>query len=542
MTVHPARRRLILGAAGLAAAGLGARYWPQSTPDSALSSALSSIPGDLLGADAALGHRLRAGRFPAPSKTLETDVLIVGGGISGLAAGLRLHDAGRDFLLAEMEDAIGGNSRAGINAISAYPWGAHYVPLPSEESTEVRRLFERLGVIQGYDPAGLPIYDDYALCADPDERLLMYGQWQEGLLPQLGVSAAERAEYRRFFAQIAEFKARRGKDGRRAFCIPIDASSSDPELRALDRISFRAWLSQQGYGGEHLLWLLDYSCRDDYGAGLDAVSAWAGIHYFAARNGQAANAKSDTVLTWPEGNGWLVERMRAPIAKHIHTRALAVRVRDGARPVTDVYLPDADKVLRVHSRAVILAVPRFVAARIVQSTRFRLDATAFHYSPWLVANLTLDRLPAGPGADLAWDNVAYGGDMLGYVVATHQHLDMNPHQTVITAYWPLDRLPPAQARAEALARNAESWKALVAAEILRMQPDLAGAIRRIDLRLWGHAMIRPRPGFIWGAARREALKQHPPLYFAHSDMAGVSIFEEAYTYGVRAAEAVLGDG
>lgn len=503
------------------------------------------MPGELLGADFSLGHRLRDGFFPEPSETLKTEVLIVGGGISGLAAGLRLHDAGRDFLLAEMEAEVGGNSQSGINAISAYPWGAHYVPLLSDESTQVKQLFERLGVIQGYDAQGLPIYDEYALCADPDERLLMHGQWQDGLLPQLAVSEPERVEYQRFFARMAEFRSQRGQDGRRAFAIPIDASSADPRWRALDRLTFRAWLNEQGYQGDHLLWLLDYSCRDDYGAGIDQVSAWAGIHYFAARNGRAANAESDTVLTWPQGNGWLVEKMRAPIAQHLRTRALAVRVQDGKRPLTDLYLPDEDRLLRVQSRAVILAVPRFIARRIVQTTRFRIDAQAFHYSPWLVANLTLDRLPAGHGAPLAWDNVAYGqgakgNDMLGYVVATHQHLNSRPRQTVITAYWPLDGQSPAESRREALARTAQEWKARVAAEVLRMHPDLAGAIRRIDLRLWGHAMIRPRPGFIWGQARQAALHQHPPLYFAHSDMAGISIFEEAYTYGVRAAEAVLG--
>ncbi len=468
-------------------------------------------------------------------------MLVIGGGVSGLAAGLRLHDAGRDFLLAEMEDQVGGHSRSGTNAITAFPWGAHYVPLPSEESTEVRRLFERLGIITGYEK-GLPIYDDYALCADPDERLLMYGQWQEGLLPKLGVSKAEQAEHQRFFAQMETFRNLRGQDGRRAFCIPIDASSADPALRALDRISFAAWLEDQDYGGEHLLWLLDYSCRDDYGAGLAQVSAWAGIHYFAARNGRAANTDRETVLTWPQGNGWLVERLAAPFAGQIRTRALAVGVQDGPRPLTNLYLPEEDTVLLVESRAVILAVPRFVAARIVHSPAARPDAGDFHYSPWLVANISLDRLPAGPGAELAWDNVAYGQSMLGYVVATHQHLAMNPRQTVITAYWPLDHLPPAAARAEALARNGETWKTLIAQEILRMHPELAGAIRRIDLRLWGHAMVRPVPGFIWGKARQQALQDHPPLFFAHSDMAGISIFEEAYTYGIRAADAAIRHG
>lgn len=524
------RRHWLTTAAGLAGSA-AAGVWLHRTPE--------AVPGELLGADHALGHRLRGGTFPAPSETLTTDVLVVGGGIAGLAAGLRLRDASADFLLAELEEEVGGNSRSGANAISAYPWGAHYVPLPTKESVEVRRLFERLGVITGYDPAGLPVYDDYMLCADPDERLYLHGRWQDGLVPLLGVGANERAEYQRFFDHMAAYKALQGKDGRRAFSIPIDTSSGDPELRALDRLSFRAWLDREGYQGEHLRWLLDYSCRDDYGAGLDHVSAWAGIHYFASRNGRASNAEHDTVLTWPAGNGWLVDKLRTAIADHVRTRALAIRVEDGERPAVDLYLPDENRVVRVRARAVVLAVPRFVAKRLLHGGRFSTNDQEFEYSPWLVANLSLDRLPSGPGADLAWDNVVYGSAMLGYVVSTHQNLTMRPKQTVITWYWPLDHLPPAAARQQALGRSTEEWKHLIQTEVLRLHPELKGAIRRIDLRLWGHAMIRPRPGFIWGEARQQALRQHPPIFFAHSDMAGISIFEEAYTFGVKAAEGVL---
>ena len=76
-------------------------------------------------------------------------------------------------------------------------------------------------------------------------------------------------------------------------------------------------------------------------------------------------------------------------------------------------------------------------------------------------------------------------------------------------------------------------------ELLFVHPELEGNIERMDLWIWGHAMVRPTKGFIWGAARRQALKQHPPIFFAHSDMSGISIFEEAYTHGVTAAEGVL---
>ncbi|MCC3262610.1 hypothetical protein LLE87_31045, partial [Paenibacillus polymyxa] len=60
-----------------------------------------------------------------------------------------------------------------------------------------------------------------------------------------------------------------------------------------------------------LHWYLNYCCRDDYGARHDEVTAWAGLHYFASRDGHAANAGEGAVLTWPGGLAALAARMRA---------------------------------------------------------------------------------------------------------------------------------------------------------------------------------------------------------------------------------------
>ena len=52
-------------------------------------------------------------------------------------------------------------------------------------------------------------------------------------------------------------------------------------------------------------------------------------------------------------------------------------------------------------------------------------------------------------------------------------------------------------------------------------------------------MIRPVPGYIWGAQRPKSAQSFNRIVFAHSDMSGISIFEEAYTRGVQAAENIL---
>jgi len=52
-------------------------------------------------------------------------------------------------------------------------------------------------------------------------------------------------------------------------------------------------------------------------------------------------------------------------------------------------------------------------------------------------------------------------------------------------------------------------------------------------------MIAPAPGFIWGHRPAALTQREGVVYFAHSDMSGISLFEEAYTRGLHAADAVF---
>ena len=99
---------------------------------------------------AQLGHQLRDhASLAPPTKTEKFPIVIVGGGIAGLSAAWRLRKRGfTDFVLLEMNDAAGGNARWGENEITAYPWAAHYIPVPGSKAVYVRELFEDLGVLQ----------------------------------------------------------------------------------------------------------------------------------------------------------------------------------------------------------------------------------------------------------------------------------------------------------------------------------------------------------------------------------------------------------
>lgn len=502
-----------------------------------------TLPGRLMGPSAALGHRLRDHAVPAPSATREARVVIAGAGIAGLAAAYALRRRGvRDVLLIDALPEPGGNASSGRNAVSAYPWGAHYVPLVRQDCGPVLELFSELGIITDRDAENRPVYDEYFLSADPQERLWMYGRWQDGFVPTMGASARDEAQFTAFFAATERMKHALGRDGKPAFAIPVDNSSADPEWRELDRITFADYLRREGFDSPRLLWYANYCCRDDYGALAADVSAWAGLHYFASRNGVAANADPSSVVTWPEGNGHLARELARRSGATFQGESLVTQVERTDHGVSvDYFDARLGRSIRVNARAAVVCLPRFVVTRVVSG--LKPDSAAdFTYSPWMVANLTLSALPAGTGQPLAWDNVIYDSPLLGYVVATHQGLESQRSSTVITYYWPLSEDAPAVSRQSALARPLSDWQAMVLRDLLRVHPELDHHIENMDVWIWGHGMVRPTPGFIWGESRRAASAGHlPPVYFAHSDLSGISIFEEAYCRGRAAGESAARD-
>ncbi|MBK9439762.1 MAG: hypothetical protein IPN53_00020 [Comamonadaceae bacterium] len=90
------------------------------------------------------------------------------------------------------------------------------------------------------------------------------------------MSAATLAQYQKFSEIVAQLQRQA------RWRIPASKWPLAPIQQALSAITFESYLNQQGCTDVHLRWYLDYCCRDDYGAGLATVSAWAGIHYLPA--------------------------------------------------------------------------------------------------------------------------------------------------------------------------------------------------------------------------------------------------------------------
>ncbi len=514
--------------------GLSRRAWLAAAAALPLAACrkTEAIEGVYAGTHPPRGHLLR-NDAPARDPVLRrTQVVIAGGGIAGLAAARALRLAGiEDFVLLELEDQSGGNSRAGRLGGLACPLGAHYLPLPGDAAVHVQDLLEEFGLRRRM--AGRWSYDDRHLCHSPQERLFFRGEWQEGLLPVHGVGEGTLAQYARFAGRVAEA----GRET--AFAIPAATAPTTAAHLALDAITFDAWLAREGLHDAQLRWYLDYCCRDDYGMGTAAVSAWAGLHYFASRHGFHAPGEGDerdAVLTWPEGNGWLAQRLAAPLGERLRAGRVVTRIAETRTGVeVDALSADSGRAERWTARHAVIALPAFVAARVLQVPPAFVQDAARHarYAPWIVANLLLrEPLQDRPGGAPAWDNVVYGAAGLGYVDAGHQRLDPRPGPTVLSWY----HAPGETARRQLLDTPWTHWLALARAELAGPHPDLAGKIARVEVARYGHAMRIPVPG------TRARLQQLPlrgrRLSFAHADWAGYSIFEEAFTLGHLAGTAL----
>jgi hypothetical protein len=536
------------GLAGTLLAGLVGSV-PGCTP------ARSAVRGQLRGVSHRLGHLLREPhKIPAPTRTEEVEVLIIGGGISGLAARRELHRLApeRSTLLLELEAQTGGNAAAGHNARTPYPWGAHYLPIPDVRDRDVLTFLEEAGVVTGYasGPDKLPIYEETALCHDPAERLLLHGHWQPGLIPEAGVPTADRAEISRFLAEIERLRRATGLDGRDLFALPLHLSSTEAATRQLDQETMAHWLDRHGYRSEYLRWYLDYSYRDDFGVPAAQVSAWAGLHYFAARKGRAHNAPPDAVLTWPQGNHFLAEALRQQGGPgRIQANTLAYSLQETTDGLVEVLAYDGttQQSTRIRARQVVLATPWHVTKHLLPTLSATPEAAALAplHAPWLVANLTVAAYPGGAGQPLCWDNVRYGSSALGYIDAEHQALrgfEVDDARS-LTFYWalPTNAAAPVAARRHALASSYDDWLTLILTELDLMHPGLAAQVQAAELWVWGHGMVAPTPGYVWGAARAAAAKPWlgGKVHLAHTDLSGISLFEEAFHQGQRAARAVM---
>ncbi|MEY4926959.1 MAG: hypothetical protein RI894_1395 [Bacteroidota bacterium] len=499
--------------------------------------------------NAKAGHLVRE---PLPdntpiSRTEHCDVLIIGGGISGLAAGYFLTKKGaKNIKLIELDAEIGGNAKNGENKYSKYPYGAHYLPIPNATNTDLIQFLYENKIITGFNAENIPIYNEFDLCHDPKERLLTHKYWQEGLIP-IPKMPEDKADFDRFFHLINELKNLKDDADNFVFELPLAKSKLTARCREWDTYSFAHFLQKETLNSPSLLWYLNYCCRDDYGQTIDQISAFAGLFYFAVRRGKGANCEENAVLTWPEGNAHLVELLAKDYKNAIFTQQVVRKINaDDTNTITTVFDIKSNTHYQIIAKKIILSVPFAVRKKI-----FPIEINTpliLEHQPWLVATLTLryfDTTFDKNGYPLSWDNVFMEGETLGLVFAQHQNLQTPVENFVFTLYKPLGNAStktPAEIRQLYYQKTDLDLQHEIISDLTAIYPTIKQELIAIDCKILGHGMVSPSINFLLNRHKKNlSLPYKNKVFFAHTDYSGISLFEEAFWQGLEAANAILHD-
>ncbi len=504
----------------------------------------SEIAGEIVGANVNVGHILREMRnAEVPANSWENvKVAIIGGGAAGLSAAWKFQNNNfSDFVLLELEDKIGGTAQSGTSNIVSYPWGAHYLPVPFRENVELISLLNEMNLTEGVNQNGEIVVKEQFLCREPEERIFYKGRWYEGLYLNVGASEDDKNQLKAFQKEVDFWVNWRDERGGRAFTLPVADCSNDTEVVALDKISFGGWLRRKGFTSERLFWYCDYATRDDYGLKLEQTSAWAGLFYFCSRV-RKSGEESQAFITFPEGNGRFVSFLADKAKDKIRLKTIALEIISHEKGADVIYLNVETKEVRgIHAERVIFAAPIFTAKYLIRDFKTNPPeyVREFEHNAWFVANLFLKDRPVNRFAKdfpLAWDNVLYESPSLGYVNSTHQK-GVDYGAAVFTYYYPM--CGEENGRTKLFGLNHRELADIVLSDLSRAHPNIRELTTRLDVMRWGHAMISPRTNFLWSGAREQAQKPFRNIHFAHSDLSGIALFEEAFYHGVRAANEIL---
>lgn len=527
---RPVRRRdflngILVGASG--ALGAGASGCGPGLPPA----------GADAGDDETICHQVRDGKtweIPAPSGEL-LDCIVIGGGLSGLTAAHVLRKRGAQGVLVLEKEEPGGYAK--LDGPAASPWGqgSAYTVFPYNDN--LFELYTDLGIMTGTAPDGTPVLDEAFVIGEPTNNSFLDGAWYpdpwNGGIDALPLSTAAKEGLKAFRDDMVQWYSFVGTDGLTGFDTPTDASTADADVRALDQLSLAEYAAQKGWPPDVAAFYAPY-CRSAFGCEPEELSAWAAINFFGS--------EFQPALSRPGGNAYLAGKLVELVgAANVRTGAFVIRaVNDAASGEVHVSVLDGDVATTLRARTAIYAGPRFLATRLLPDlvAAGRDEAKDFRYTPYLVAAVHVSATPAGLGYDNWIQEKRFFTDV---IVADWAGLD-DPagaplaRPNTLSCYCP--QLAPG-ARSDLLTTPFEVYEEQLLADLELVFPGIRGTITGVDLYRWGHAMLTPLKGFVFGASRVGSQAPEGRISFANHDVDGLPAFENAVGSAFRAAGEVL---
>jgi hypothetical protein len=88
----------------------------------------------------------------------------------------------------------------------------------------------------------------------------------------------------------------------------------------------------------------------------------------------------------------------------------------------------------------------------------------------------------------------------------------------------------------------EEIKKIIISDLSIAHPNIENEIESIEIYKMGHGMISPTPNFIFSEEKEMAAKNiDNKIFFAHSDLSGISVFEEAFHQGIDVVNQIFNE-
>ncbi len=504
--------------------------------------------GNFLGEDYSIGHVIRDKTLKISNLSKNEhiyDVVIVGGGLSGLATAWKLMKSGiTNFVIVEKESACGGVARGTNENGNDIAFGAHYFDFPDLENKALIEICQDFGVIEGFEYSGLPIVKDEYLLKDPKHNLFVNKRWELTDFPTPIANDADNEEHERFQAAVNELSNFKDSEGKTALGLPVDTITTDLTIRNLDKISMKEYLIQNNYKSELLNWYINIWLVDEYGTTIENCSAWAGLHFFREIPALSELHRSDRTVTFPQGLNFFAERISNKIPKESKLmQHYAVNIENADnKALTTVFDTQSGKFQQITSKYVVFALPKQQIYHLIPSlkTAGRAEFENLEYTSWMTVNIHLKRLPTYENSVIAWDNTVYDSWFLGYLNNHHHEQPPRnenvPHVLTLYACFPEN---PKEKRKVLLDSTWEYWAKSVLHELEIAHPEIEQLIDRMDIWRYGHAMRQVKTDYIFGEQSQKMRQPFGNVHFGHVDVCALPVFEEVVHRSFQIAEELI---
>lgn len=461
----------------------------------------------------ASGHLTREALLSYPVSKEYYDTIVIGAGISGIAAYSKLK--GTNAALFDMNTFLGGTAGGGNFNSARFARGAHYdIIYPSNYGKETLDFLKASNIIVFDELNNSYHYKDseFLIDSENESTCLRFGKRVLDPLSEL-------KELPVFMRLLEPFKGK----------MVMPTKQIDEKFDYLNQITFKAWLNDQSEFSDLFYAALDYQMRDDWGAPSSEVSALAGIHYYMCRTYE----NDLELISPPEGNQYFVEKMLANTNySSIHLQHLCHSIKkEGNQFIAEIIDLENKTVKQVACDKLIYSGNKHALKYIFpEANRAGLIPK---YSAWISLNLVFEKFKSRTGF---WQNdmITEDGTFLGFSDSRAQ-FDFVEEFDVLTAYYCFS---PEQRGL--LVEIEGDPQRIIEKTIAYIEEsfgyEVKSKLKMVNLNLMGHAMPVPEVNYLkqdWNDDRK-----FENFVYAGCDTGNLPLFFEAVSSGLKAVDAL----